>query len=286
LEKLFVAAKGPHWNLLMKSVLKTSSIRILLRGGGDLASGVAWRLHQCGFKVAISEINQPLAVRRTVSFCEAVYEKETEVEGVGALRINDAREVPAVWEKGRIPVMVDPDAESRHTIQPHVLIDAILAKRNLGTAMIHAPLVIALGPGFEAGKDAHYVVETNRGHRLGRLLTSGSAQADTGVPGPVLGITSKRVLRAPGDGLWESSKKIGDLLQKGETVGGIKDRTVRSEIEGVLRGMIRPGISVTQGQKIGDVDPRGDRSSCFTISEKALAIAGGVLEGILRAFRY
>lgn len=285
LEKRFVAAKDPHWNLLMKSVLKTSSIRVLLRGGGDLASGVAWRLRQCGFKVAISEINQPLAVRRTVSFCEAVYEKETEVEGVGALCIHDAGEVFAVWEKGRIPVMVDPDAESRHAIQPHVLIDAILAKRNLGTTMSHAPLVIALGPGFEAGKDAHYVVETNRGHCLGRLLTSGSAQADTGIPGPVLGITSKRVLRAPADGLWESSKNIGDLLQKGETVGGVDDRTVRSEIEGVLRGLIRPGILVTQGQKIGDVDPRGDRSSCFTISEKALAIAGGALEGILRAFR-
>jgi xanthine dehydrogenase accessory factor len=284
LEKRLVAAKAASLDPPMKPVLKTSSIRVLLRGGGDLASGVAWRLHQSGFKIAISEISQPLAVRRTVSFCEAVYEKETEVEGVGALCIHDAREAFEVWAKGRIPVMVDPDAESRHVIQPHVLVDAILAKRNLGTTMTHAPLVIALGPGFEAGRDVHYVVETNRGHRLGRLLTSGSAQPDTGVPGPVLGITAKRVLRAPDEGLWESSKNIGDLLHKGETVGRVKDRTVQSEIEGVLRGLIKQGISVTRGQKIGDVDPRGDRNSCFTISEKALAIAGGVLEGILRAF--
>jgi len=269
----------------MKQLLKTSSIKVLLRGGGDIASGVAWRLHQCGFKVAISEISQPLAVRRTVSFCEAVYEKETQVEGVKALCIRDAREVFEVWEKGRIPVMVDPDAGSRHVIQPHVLVDAILAKKNLGTTMTHAPLVIALGPGFEAGKDVHYVIETNRGHRLGRLLTSASAQPDTGIPGPVLGITTKRVLRAPDEGLWESAKSIGDSLYKGEAVGRVKGQTVQSEIEGVLRGTIKPGISVTKGQKIGDVDPRGDRRACFTISEKALAIAGGVLEGILRAFR-
>lgn len=269
----------------MKAAIKTSAIRVLVRGGGDLASGVAWRLHVSGFKVAITEIHQPMAVRRTVSFCEAVYDKETHVEGVKAVCIHDAREVFAVWEKGWIPVMVDRDAESRHAIQPQVLIDAVLAKRNMGTTILHAPLVIALGPGFEAGKDAHYVVETNRGHRLGRLLTSGSAQPDTGVPGPVLGITAERLLRAPGDGIWENTRNIGDLVEKGETVGRVKDLTVRSGIAGVLRGLIRPGISVTQGLKIGDVDPRGDRSSCYTISEKALAIAGGVLEGILRAFR-
>jgi xanthine dehydrogenase accessory factor len=269
----------------MTTRLNTSSVRVLVRGGGDLASGVAWRLHISGFMVAITEIAQPMAVRRTVSFCEAVYDKETEVEGVKASFIHDAREVYTVWEKGWIPLMVDPGAESSRTIQPHVLVDAILAKRNLGTTLNDAPLVIALGPGFEAGKDAHYVVETNRGHRLGRLLTSGSAQPDTGVPGPVKGITTGRILRAPADGLWEATKNIGDLLGKGETVGRVKDRFVHSEIEGVLRGLIRPGISVTQGLKIGDVDPRGDRSSCFTISEKALAVAGGVLEGILRTFR-
>jgi xanthine dehydrogenase accessory factor len=269
----------------MTNHLRTSAVEVLIRGGGDLASGVAWRLHASGFKVAITEIDKPMAVRRAVSFCEAVYDNETEVEGVKALCIHDAQEVFAVWEKGWIPVMVDPDAESRHVIQPLVLVDAILAKRNLGTTLSHAPLVIALGPGFEAGKDAHYVVETNRGHRLGRLLTSGSAQPNTGAPGPVMGITSDRVLLAPAEGIWMNTKNIGDLVRKGEIAGRVEDQTVHSEIEGVLRGLIRPGISVTQGLKIGDVDPRGDRSSCYTISEKALAIAGGVLEGILRTFR-
>jgi xanthine dehydrogenase accessory factor len=269
----------------MTTPIVTSSVKVLVRGGGDLASGVAWRLHVSGFKVAITEIPQPLAVRRTVSFCEAVYDKETNIEGVNALCIRDAREVFAMWEKGHIPIMVDPDAESRHVIQPHVLVDAILAKRNLGTTLSHAPLVIALGPGFEAGKDAHYVVETNRGHRLGRLLRSGSAQTNTGVPGPVLGIASDRVLRAPSDGTWRNTKNIGDRVNKDDIVGTVDNLSVKSAIAGVLRGLIRPGIPVTRGLKIGDVDPRGDIGSCTTISEKALAIAGGVLEGILRTFQ-
>lgn len=269
----------------MMTPIGTSALKVLIRGGGDLASGVAWRLHVSGFKVAVTEIPQPLAVRRSVAFCEAVYDKETEVEGVRAQCIHDAHETFAVWEKGCLPVMVDPDAESRHVIRPHVLVDAILAKSNLGTTLGHAPLVIALGPGFEAGKDAHYVVETNRGHRLGRLLLSGSAQPNTGVPGPVLGIASDRVLRAPSDGIWTNTKNIGDRVNRDEIVGKVDDLPVKSDIAGILRGLIRPGIPVTQGLKIGDVDPRGDIGSCTTISEKALAIAGGVVEGILRTFQ-
>ena len=268
----------------MSNHLQTSALSVLIRGGGDLASGVAWRLHVSGFKVLITEIARPLAVRRTVSFCEAVYDGQTEVEGVTALRTEDVGTVPAVWERGRIHVIVDPKAESRKVIRPQVVVDAILAKKNLGTAMSQAPLVIALGPGFEAGKDAHYVVETNRGHRLGRLLPSGSAQPDTGVPGPVQGITTERVLRAPCDGLWENRKSIGQLVCKGEVVGMVQGRPVPAGIDGILRGLIRPGIVVTQGLKIGDVDPREDLSACHTISEKALALAGGVLEGILRTF--
>ena len=268
----------------MTSDLKTSSLKVLIRGGGDLASGVAWRLHVAGFKVLVTEINRPMAVRRTVSFCEAVYDGQTEVEGVRALRTDDAHDVPAVWEKGWLPVMVDPDAESRHATRPHVLVDAILAKKNLGTTPGHAPLVIGLGPGFVVGKDVHYVVETNRGHRLGRLLTSGEAEPNTGIPGPVKGITTERVLRAPCDGPWESLKNIGDFLHKDDIVGRIESVPVRSAIEGVLRGLIRPGMPVTEGLKIGDVDPRIDQSACYTISDKSLAIAGGVLEGILRTF--
>jgi xanthine dehydrogenase accessory factor len=268
----------------MSRELKTSAVRVLIRGGGDLASGVAWRLQVSGFKVVITELKHPMAVRRTVSFCEAVYDGQTEVEGVKALRADDAGAVPAVWEKGWIPVMVDPDAESREAVRPQVLVDAILAKTNLGTTLSHAPLVIALGPGFVAGKDAHYVVETNRGHSLGRLLASGEAQLNTGVPGAVQGITTDRVLRAPCGGPWESIKNIGDLLSKGDIVGMIHGRPVQSKIDGILRGSIRPGIAVSEGLKIGDVDPRVDQRACYTISEKALAIAGGVLEGILRTF--
>jgi xanthine dehydrogenase accessory factor len=268
----------------MNHDLKTSALKVLIRGGGDLASGVAWRLHVSGFRVLITEIRQPTAVRRTVSFCEAVYSGETAVEGVKAIRTDDARDVPAVWEKGCIPVLIDPDADARRQVQPRILVDAVLAKKNLGTTMNHAPLVIALGPGFLAGKDAHFVVETERGHRLGRLISSGGAQPNTGVPGPVHGITADRVLRAPCAGLWKNRKNIGDLLSKGDIVGIVQERPVPSGIDGILRGLIRPGIFVSQGLKIGDIDPRKDRSACYTISEKSLAIAGGVLEGILRTF--
>lgn len=225
-----------------------------------------------------------MAVRRTVSFCEAVYDGQAEVEGVKGLFTDNAHGIPAIWAKGCIAVMVDPEAEVRHAIRPEVLVDAILAKKNLGTATSHARLVIALGPGFEIGKDAHFVVETNRGHRLGRLLTSGAAQPDTGIPGPVQGITSDRVLRAPAPGTWETQKRIGDLVRQGDRVGLVDGHPVLSRIDGLLRGLIRPGTIVSHGLKIGDVDPRADRSACYTISDKALAIAGGVLEAILRTF--
>lgn len=264
--------------------LKTSSIKVLIRGGGDLATGVAWRLHVSGFKVLITELKNPMAVRRTVSFSEAVYDEKTEVEGVKGLLTQDARGIAAVWQSGCIPILVDPEAEVRHVIRPDVLVDAIVAKKNLGTAPSQARLVIALGPGFEVGKDAHYVVETNRGHRLGRLLTSGAAQPDTGIPGRVQGITSGRVLRAPASGTWEAQMRIGDLLRKGDLVGLVQGHAVLSKIDGLLRGLIRPGTYVSRGLKIGDVDPRADRSACYSISDKALAIAGGVLEAILRTF--
>ncbi len=265
--------------------LKTSAIKVLIRGGGDLASGVAWRLFQCGFRVLVVEAAQPMAVRRKVSFCEAVYDGKAEVQGVRALLVKDAADTTKVWERGEIPVIVDPLAESRHSVKPHVVVDAILAKKNLGTTLGDAPLVIALGPGFEAGKDAHFIVETNRGHNLGRLLSTGSAEPDTGVPGPVSGVTVERVLKSPADGRWEPLFEIGEFVQKGEKIGTVGGSIVRATISGVIRGLIRPGISVTKGLKIGDIDPRGQREFCFTISEKSLAIAGGVLEGILRHYK-
>jgi xanthine dehydrogenase accessory factor len=263
---------------------RSSAFRVLVRGGGDLASGIAWRLHQCGFSVLITEVPQPLSVRRKVSFSEAVYDGVTEVEGVRAVLVRGVEEAPAVWGRREIPVLVDPACEAREPLRPEVLVDAIIAKKNLGTSLQDAPLVIAIGPGFEVGRDAHYVVESNRGHRLGRLLTRGSAEPNTGVPGPVLGITVDRVLRAPADGFWESPLDIGDLVKAGDPIGEVAGHAVTTRIAGVIRGLIRKGLQVEKNLKIGDIDPRGKVADCFTISDKALAIAGGVLEGILRHY--
>jgi xanthine dehydrogenase accessory factor len=267
----FLAIKG----------INNSEFLVLVRGGGDLASGVAWRLHQCGFRVLITEIPQPLAVRRTVSFCEAVYDGQAVVEGVRGVRIRGAREASTLWNRGEIPVLVDPGCSVKGEIRPDVLVDAIMAKRNLGTSLKDAPLVIALGPGFEAGKDAHFVVETNRGHHLGRLIRTGRAETNTGVPGPVRGKTTERVLRAPSDGKWRNALEIGTPVSRGELVGTVEDMPVRAGTDGVLRGLIRAGVSVRKGYKVGDIDPRGQRDYCYSISDKALAIGGGVLEGII-----
>ena len=259
-----------------------NKMMVLVRGGGDIATGVAWRLHQCGFKVLITEIEKPIAVRRKVSFCEAVYDQVTLVEGVKASLIQGPEDAPKVWSEGDIPILVDPRCESKATIKPDVIVDAILAKKNLGTRKGDAPLVIALGPGFEVGKNADYVVETNRGHNLGRLLTEGAAEPNTGVPGAIQGYAAERVLRAPDEGIWESNMNIGDLVNSGVRVGTVSGAPVKASICGVIRGLIRPGIEVPKGLKIGDIDPRGIPENCSTISEKALAIGGGVLEGILR----
>lgn len=268
----------------MKKELKLSDIKVLVKSGGDIASGIAWRLHQCRLKVFITEIDQPMAVRRTVAFCEAVYDEKAVVEGVEALLIQKVDDVYPVWEQGQIPVLVDPPCGSRQVIKPDVIVDAILAKKNLGTSINDAPLVIALGPGFEAGKDAHFVVETNRGHNLGRLLTSGPAEPNTGVPGPIQGIAKERVLRAPAEGLWQNKLDIGDLVKKEDVIGSVDKSPVKAQIDGVIRGLIHPGIRVKKGLKIGDIDPRGRKEFCYTISEKARAIGGAVLEGIFRFY--
>jgi xanthine dehydrogenase accessory factor len=259
-----------------------SDIVVLIRGGGEMASGVAWRLYQCGFRIILTEKHQPMAVRRKVSFCEAVYEKQTIVEEVVAQKIETPKDRFQIWAERKIPLIVDPDCKSKHTIGPNVLVDAILAKKNVGTSLIDAPLVIALGPGFEAGGDAHFVVETKRGHNLGRLLTSGQAEPDTGVPGSVHGIATDRVLRSPGNGPFQSALVIGDHVKKGDVVGTVAGEPVTAKIDGVLRGLIHDGVDVIGGLKIGDIDPRGISKDCYTISDKARAIGGAVLEGILR----
>lgn len=249
-----------------------------------MATGVAHRLHRCGFKVLILEVTQPLVVRRTVSFAQAVIDGQTVVEEIKAIRANSKDEIAVAWKNGAVPVYVDPAAEIIKELKPDVVVDATLAKRDTGMRMDMAPLTIALGPGFEAGKHVNVVIETNRGHNLGRLIYQGSAEADTGVPGPVQGRGAERVLRAPCSGKVQHIRDIGDFAQKGDIICRVGKKSVRAPFEGILRGLIMNGRKVVPGLKIGDVDPRGIRESCYTISDKARSLGGSVLEAVLYWF--
>jgi xanthine dehydrogenase accessory factor len=275
----------------MKKGIQTKSdkgideVIVLIRGAGEMASGVAHRLHRSHFNVCMLEIPHPIAVRREVSFCEAIYEGEKEVEGVRSKFISKPEEIHSAWQEGKIPILVDPDGENtRRFIKPDVLVDAIMAKKNLGTHIKKAPLVIGLGPGFYAEKDVHIVIETNRGHDLGRLILKGTAEPDTGIPGNIGGYTVERVLRTMKKGVFHPQKGIGDRVNKGSVVAVVDDFPVMAKISGIVRGLIREGVEVKRGMKVGDIDPRGKRESCYTISEKARAIGGGVLEAILYWF--
>jgi len=250
-----------------------------------MGSGIAHRLHQCHMRVLITEAAVPTAVRRTVAFAEAVYEGEHTVEGVKAIGIENAESAGDVWNRGAIPLIVDPNAESRHAVEPAVLVDAMMAKKNSSTTITDAHLVIGVGPGFTAGINAHAVVESNRGYFLGRVIWNGTAEPDTGAPAPVGGHTYARVLRAPRDGKFNAHKAIGDFVAHGEVIGEVEGVAVRGEIPGLVRGLIRDGVEVTQGLKIGDIDPRTERGYCYVISDKARAIGGGVLEAILHSFK-
>ncbi|MCL6447376.1 MAG: EF2563 family selenium-dependent molybdenum hydroxylase system protein [Armatimonadetes bacterium] len=256
-------------------------ILVLIKGAGDLASGVAHRLHRCGFVPVLTELPRPLVVRRTVAFAAAVEEGEVVVEGVRAAPAAGPEDAARLRAAGVIPVVVDPAGEMVRVLRPTVLVDAIMAKCNTGTRISDAPVVIALGPGFCAGRDAHAVVETKRGHYLGRVIWEGTALPNTGEPGPVDGFTFQRVLRAPAAGIFTASRKIGEIVRAQDVVGFVGEHPVRAEISGVLRGLIADGCPVEKGLKIGDIDPRGRPEYCFTISEKARAVAGGVLEAML-----
>jgi xanthine dehydrogenase accessory factor len=256
---------------------------ILIKGAGDLATGVAARLHRCGFEVVMTEIANPLMVRRSVSFGEAVYATQIEVEGILARLASDMSEVHLSLSKGIIPVLVDPQAGCRAELLPVAVVDAIMAKSNLNTRITDAPCVVALGPGFTAGVDCHVIIETNRGHNLGRTIYTGSAEPDTGQPGSIDGKTEERILRSPVQGVIEGQAAIGDRLTEGQTVALVNGKPVNTQIAGILRGLIHSGIYVPAGTKIGDVDPRAEPAHCQQISDKAYAIAGGVLEAVLRA---
>ena len=264
---------------------KLRDLIIAVKGAGEMGSAVAWRLFMANFKnIVMLETEHPLAVRREVSFCEAIHDGRKQVEDVTALPATNPSDVINCWARNTIAVIVDPGWLTLNSIRPNVIIDAILAKRNLGTRINDAELVIGLGPGFNAGHDVHLVIETNRGHNLGRIITAGAAAANTGIPGQIGGFTEARVLRAPGAGRFQPDLKIGDSVRKDQIIGSVAGNDVRARIDGVLRGLIRPNIEVAQGLKIGDIDPRGDAGYCYTISDKARAIGGSVLEAILRKF--
>lgn len=260
-----------------------SRATVVVRGGGDLASGVIYRLHRAGFRIAVLELATPILVRRTVSYGDAVYSAERTVEGVTARHIPRVADIVPTWSAERVPVLVDPDGHFLKTIEPLIVVDARMEKRNLGTTITDAPLVIALGPGFCAGEDCHAVIETNRGHNLGRVYWRGYAEPDTGEPGVIQGVTHSRVLRAPVAGHVRPHRDIGDVVRTGDIIADVGGEAVRAPFDGVLRGLIHEQVIVGAGMKIGDLDPRAKREHCFTISDKSLAIGGGVLEAILTA---
>ncbi|MCF8092523.1 MAG: EF2563 family selenium-dependent molybdenum hydroxylase system protein [Desulfotignum sp.] len=250
-----------------------------------MATGLACRLFNANFRhLVMLETDMPMAVRRCVSFCEVVYDGAITVEGITARKAGDLSEISRIWDVGEIPLLVDPGWAVIPDLAPHVVVDAIIAKKNLGTDMGEAPLVIGLGPGFCAGEDVHCVIETNRGHDLGRIIGKGPAQADTGVPGTICGVSGERVLRAPCDGLFDAVCAIGDLVTKGQVLGHVGKMPVTAKIDGMIRGLIRNRTRVPAGCKIGDIDPRGDAAVYDTISEKARAVGGAVLEAILNQY--
>lgn len=297
------------------------NLLIICRGAGDLATGIIHRLHRAGHRVIALETDYPAAIRRQVSFCEAVYDGSAAVEGVTARLVPaladaetdtekysgindtpvahiasekwDSSAIEAVLEAGEVPLLIDPKGESIALLKPDIVVDAIIAKKNLGTTINMAPLVLGVGPGFTAGQDVHLVIESMRGHNLARIITDGMAQPNTGVPGNIAGFTSERVIHAPAAGYIHDVRKIGDIVQKGNEIARIyPDKEsydnalseyvpVNATITGIIRGLIREGYYFREGFKIADIDPReSELSNCFTISDKARSIAGSVLEAV------
>ena len=254
---------------------------IIVRGGGDIASGIIHRLFISGFKVLVLEIEKPLCIRRAVSYAEAIYSNEINIEGARGVLVRNIEEIILALENDLIPVYIDEKGIIIEELKPLAVVDSIIAKRNLGTNINMAPITVGVGPGFEAGIDVDLVIESNRGHNLGKVLHKGTAEKDTGVAGTTLGYSYERVLRAPVSGIIKPLCNIGRYVKAEETVALVGDKKIKSQIDGIVRGMIKEGLYVKKGLKIGDIDPRGDIKNAFTISDKARAIGGGVLEGIL-----
>lgn len=255
--------------------------KVWIRGAGDLATGIALRLYRSGFDIIMSDIAVPTTVRRTVAFSPAIYTGETKVEGITGKLCKSITMIDTVIESGCIPVIVDPSGEIMKEYKPDIIVDAIIAKTNIGTKISDAGIVIGVGPGFEAGVDCHAVVETKRGHNLGRVIWSGSAYPNTGVPGNIGGYTVERIIRATADGVFSAKVNIGDFVKAGDLLAYCDETPVYANIDGIVRGLLQDGVKVKTGMKSGDVDPRAKKEYCFSVSDKASAIGGGVLEAIL-----
>lgn len=255
-------------------------IKVLIKGAGDIASGIAYKLHRCNFSVIMTELPFPIAIRQNVSFASAIFKGFHTIEGVKAVRAEKQGDITNILKDGHIALFVDPKAEIVSKLQPDVVVDSILAK-NLGTHISDAPIVIGLGPGFQAKVDVDYVIETMRGHNLGKVIMNGSALSNTGVPGNISGHTKDRVIRAPKNGLFKPVRNIGDIVAKSEIIGYIDDKDVIAPLTGVIRGLIYKNCQCYKNMKIGDIDPRGEVQYCDIISDKSRAVSGGVLEAIL-----
>ncbi|MFH1130739.1 MAG: selenium-dependent molybdenum cofactor biosynthesis protein YqeB [Pseudomonadota bacterium] len=259
--------------------------KVLIKGAGEHASGTAHRMFRCGFKVAMTELESPVAVRRAVSFGSAVFEKEVVVQGVKGVAYDlDEASFLSSWDFPHVPIFVDPECQLKDLWKPDVIIDGRILKKNLDNSIEDAALVIGFGPGLVAGKDVQFVVETKRGHDLGKIISQGSASKNTGIPGPIGGQTKDRAIRSPLAGILESERKIGDMVEKGDLFGVVEGQEIKAAISGVIRGQLFPGSKVIAGQKLGDIDPRGDVSFCYSISDKARTISGAALEIVVSFF--
>jgi xanthine dehydrogenase accessory factor len=262
-----------------------NKLKVCIKGAGEMASAVAHGLFEANIRrIVMLETYQPLAVRRMVAFSEAIYSKKQMVEGVTAVKAAKTSEIRSAWEKSIIPVISDPEWEIIQKIPFDLIVDCIIAKQNLGTRKKDAPLVIGLGPGFTAGRDVHMVIETNRGHNLGRIIESGTPEPDTKEPGNICGYTVQRLLRAVTGGEFKVQKKICDHVKKGEIIGSIGNQNITAGIDGVIRGLLRSGIRVKKGLKLGDIDPVNNAACCHTISDKARNISGSVLQAVLKKY--
>ena len=264
---------------------KLSELIVLIRGGGEVASGIAYRLHYSHLRVCLTEVANPLAVSRGTTFSEAVFDGVKTIMGARAELVSVLpEEIYRVWRQGNIPIVIDPEASIREVIQPDVLVDATMAKRNTGIKITDAPLVIGLGPGFYASRDVHIVVETNHSHSLGRVILDGEAEENTGTPVAVGGLTKERVVWAPRPGIFTTDREIGDSVVAHQTIGWIGDQPVEAPMSGILRGLLRGGVRVSKGSKLIEVDPVNDRAICNFIADKMRVVAEGVLEAIMLTF--